>query len=563
MARMVKNTEKQVIVAEIITRFSDGTSSTKSLKPGDIVENLRYVKNEEVVSISGRVSQITTSCAKVTKVNTKKVEDYFSKDVQIKNIIIDASEQYQSKLITVPAKEIVEDEGLTDVIKMDIVAHPIMTMDMEYTDGSIVNQELEVGDVITDTVILNDGEKLTGTYKIRAFYYRTLTTSDNISGAILYGVYLVPVPGTAGVVALFKNFISFTEQKAATVTDSTSMRAISTALTEAVDGKVTATLDVDVTIPKRSDGKITTTMINAGQELTLDLNNHNIDCQAYAFYVYGGTLNIVGDGKITPEATNNAYPTIMVASGGVCNMKGGTIDTTGIDTSDGSHNWIYGVACSGDGVFNMTGGEMKMGGAAGVSITNGTASGEGAKFNIGGDARIYGGETGIYLADNKSIDVYDNAIITNGILLRMGDLTVRDNAKVYSQKDASKVAPLGSLVTFSGCDSHNAAILALTGIYGSSLGNDLNIVIKDNAKVVGSIDNAIDIATINTKYDQKVTVDIESKSNISAVDSIWNIYNHDQLAEMAAEQGKTLAAETKTTDLTVTIAGETVYPEAE
>jgi len=113
----------------------------------------------------------------------------------------------------------------------------------------------------------------------------------------------------------------------------------------------------------------------------------------------------------------------------------------------------------------------------------------------------------------------------------------------------------------SGCENHNAAILALTGCYNSALGNDLNIVIKDNAKVISNIDNAIDIGTLNTKYNQIADVTIANSARVTGPDQKWNIYDHAELAEMAAAQGKVLPAETTTADLTIKMDGKQVYPE--
>ena len=558
MARVITSTISQNIYAEIITRFSDGSFSSNIIKQEDEIENLRYIKDKRLLTAAGRVSEITCNISKVTSVNPNKPVDNFSKDVSLRTIVVDSSEIHHSILTSVPAREIVEDEGLTDVVKVDHIAHPEISFSIEYKDGTTDIQYIEVGDVFENVKVLAGKGKpdITGTFKVVALSYKKI--SDYVID--VDGVWFRPIEGGKAFVALFENIIELDEVAHVDATNPSSLSNVASALNDS--DEVFCSLGVDVTIPKREDGKITTLMINSGKTLNVDLAGHQLNTQAYAFYVNGGTLNIndtSGNGTIKCTIPNNAYPAIFINSGGVCNMEGGIIDTTTIDSqSETDYNWIYGIVCSGDGVFNMSGGSITTGGAACLSITNGTASGEGAKFNISGNAVLTGGETGIYLADNKSIDISENAKVNNGILLRMGDLTVRDKAQVISQPASAKVSPLGSLVTFSGCDSHDAAILALTGIYGSSLGNDLNIIIKDSAKVKGARTNAIDIATINTKYDQKVTVDIESEKNLAYKKSGWNVYNHNQLADMVAEQGKVLAPETNVTDLTITVNGKVV-----
>ena len=562
MARMIKNTEKQIISCFVVTKFTDGTESEKQINVGDIVEGLRYVVNEEVVSLTGKVKSISTSISSVTAVNKADPQDYFSKDVIVKSITIDCSEQYESNVVVVPAREIVEDEGVLNVEMVYVKSAVKLTMDMEYTDGSIANQDLEVGDVLVDFKAMSGTPgtpDIKGDFKFRAFQYKAVNTLPELTG-----LYLKPLAGGDAVVVPFKNIISFTEETHADVTDPNSMASIVDALNESEDGVVFASLGVDVTVPKRDDGKITTLMVNEGKELNLDLGGHSISCQAYAFYVNGGVLNIsdsTGEGKIecTLDKGSAAYPAVYVAAGGTCNMDGGLIDTTKAPTDKGP-NWLYGVVCSGDGVFNMTGGEMIIEGAAGISITNGTATGGGAQFTIGGDAVITSNKcAGVYLADNKSVTIKDKAVINGGIVARMGVITLQDNA-VINGHEVGDDEPLGEQVTFSGVCSPKAGLLALTGVYGSELGNDMNIVVKDNARINGKIDDAIDICTINTRYDQVVNVDIASTDNLVATED-YRVYGHDELAELATEVGRTLGPETNTTTLTIKINGEVIRDE--
>ncbi|MBR6289205.1 MAG: hypothetical protein IKR19_07720 [Acholeplasmatales bacterium] len=564
MARVVKNTDAQQIVCEVITTFTNGSTSSRSFKVGDIVEGLRYIENETLKTVTGKVTKLNTYIEKVTKVNTSGVVDNFSKDVTLRSIVIDASEQYSSKLVTVNPREIVEDEGVVDVARVDVVVHPIVTMDIEYTDGTIANQELEIGDVLTDVVVMSGTPgtpDITGDFRVGAFNYTSLNNAPKIIGA-----YLVPIKGGVAVLAPFKNFIKFDEKAHADINDpATFISDIYAALESAEDGVAYAQLGVDVEIPKRDDGKITAIFVEEGQTLNVDLNGHSLDCQAYAFYVAGGTLNIsdtTGNGGIKTHIKNVAYPAVMCLAGGTVNMDSGLIDTTHADLeSESDYNWTYGVVCSGDGVFNMTGGKIKTAAASGISITNGTASGEGAQFILGGDSVLESEScAAIYLADNKRVVIKDNARIKGGMVIRMGDIQILDHA-VVEAPDPDKVEPLGEQVMLSGVACPAAAFLGLTGIYKSALGNDMTVFVAKTAKLIGLTDHAFDIATINTKYDQKVDVVIENPNSLVALADPWYVYNHDELAEIVTrDTGKTLAPETNTTDLKITVAGEVVYP---
>ena len=560
MARLIKNSITQEISCNVITKFTSGEESVKHIAIGDIVEDLRYVKDKAIVKVSGKVTDIKYSIQKITKPDPKNPVDTFETDVRIESLIIDASEQYHSNVITVPAMEILEDEGVLDVDRMFVKAHARTLMKMEYSDGRIEDRDLEFGDILKEMKIMTKpgNPDITGDFKLASFIYVSQQGKANITG-----LYLVRLEGsTTLTTAIFDNIIEFIETPQVEVNNPESLADISAALNISENGEAYATLGVDVTIPPREDGKITTTMINSGQTLHLDLGGHSITTKAYAFYVNGGTLDITGEGEIDAAMPDKAYPAVFVASDGTCNMESGLIDTTNIQLEEGQVNWMYGVVCSGNGIFNMTGGKIVTAGASGISITNGTASGEGAKFTIGGDAVLESLENAaIYLADNKSVDICDNAIVRGGIVARMGDITVRDNAHVQGHSNPEVVANIGVLATQSGVDPLAGGISALTGVYRSELGNDCNIIIKDNAKVTSPLGSAVEVAFVNTVVDQTATATIEKSVNQASKDGqVWKIYTHDELAALAQEGGKTLNPEVSSTALTVTVDGEVVYP---
>ena len=561
MARLISTKITQHIDDVIRTNLSSGSYIEEIIKKDDIVEGLRYVEDGEVKSITGRVDDIIYS-AKYTNVNLKKPADYFASDVKSQYIVVDASEEYKSNLVSVNSKEVVEHEGVEDVASVFVTTLPSVDLEMTYSDETVVKNTVKVGDVIKNAVIMTAPGKpdITGDFKVAAFAYRNKITSGKSSVSI-YGMYLIPMSNSysSNIVVNFENIISFEVIETKTVSASDSLGEVAALLEEA--DEVSVKLGVDVTIPRRDDGRITSLFINPGKTLDIDLNGHSIDCAAYAFYVNGGTLNIsdnTGKGTIKCDFPDKAYPAIMITTGGVCNMYSGKIDTTGVE----GVNWLYGAVCSGNGVFNMYGGEMLMGGAAGISITNGTASGEGATFNICGDSVIRSLDcSAIYLADNKKVNIYGNAKIYGGIAARLGDINVYDNAYVEGSSEAASIdAGLTAFVVYSGCDKCAAGILALTGVYRSDLGNDLNVNVSGKAKVVAKYGKAIQVAMINTLYNQTVKVNVDSSASLR---NSYKVYTHDELAEIVESQGKTMKPEASTTDLTIVIDKKTVYPKVD
>ena len=106
MARLVSNSAAPETAVKMIIHFEDNTSSEKLIRINDTVENLRYIENEELKVISGVVDKIGTNITKVTGVKLNKVVDNFAKDVKFRHMTVDASEHFDSQLISFPVKEI-------------------------------------------------------------------------------------------------------------------------------------------------------------------------------------------------------------------------------------------------------------------------------------------------------------------------------------------------------------------------------------------------------------------------------------------------------------------------
>lgn len=329
---------------------------------------------------------------------------------------------------------------------------------------------------------------------------------------------------------------------------------------------VVAKFNDDITIPDRTDGKVTTTFIPAGKTVELDLNGHTLDVDSYAMYVNGGTLVIkddTGEGKIVTRRLDATYPAVMVVTG-KCIMESGLIDTTQVEVPEGHNNYMYGVVCSSDGIFEMNGGEIRTYDAACISITNGTAAGYGAKFIIGGDSKLVTtAGAAIYLADNKDVVVKDNAIIEGGIIARMGNIEVKDNAQVINHHEPEEIYDFGKYICQSGTAAVKEAILGLAGCYKTNTDdNDMDITISGNATVTSTNGAAVAIARLDTKYDQQVRVNIEDSSKLecAAGAELIKVYEYDELAALATASGKTLPAKSVNSDVVITVDGEQFYP---
>ena len=340
----------------------------------------------------------------------------------------------------------------------------------------------------------------------------------------------------------------------------TSLGEIGRAFNDPAVTEVDAKLAEDVTIPTRSDGKISTTMIPAGKTVNLDLNGKTINCEAYALYNNGGTVNLTGEGTIVTRNLNT-YGAVY-SNGGEVNIGSGiTIDTTQAEVPEGGHNYLYGLVSAGDGIFNVEG-EIITDEASTMSICNGTASGDGAQFIVSGDAHLKTLNcAAIYLADNKDVVLQDNVLVEGGIVARMGNIVVKDNAEVKNELEFQD--DIATFLVSSGVAALPAGILLCTGCYqgGNGTSNDCALTISDNAKVSSANGEAVAVWRFDTLYDQNVEIDIADSSNLAAKEGseLFKVYEYEELAAIATEGGKTMRPKATTSFIKATIDGEVVY----
>ena len=343
----------------------------------------------------------------------------------------------------------------------------------------------------------------------------------------------------------------------------TSLAEIGRAFDDPEVTTVNAKLAEDITVPVRADGKISTTMISEGQTVNLDLNGKTIDCDAYCMYLQpGSVLNLTGEGTITTHNLNT-YGAFQNNGGTISVGPNVTIDTTQAEVPEGGHNWLYGIVNSKDGLVKVDG-EIITDEASCLAITNGTSEGVGAQFIVEGDAHLKTLKSGaVYLADNKTVLVKDNALIEGGCVLRMGDLIVQDNAQIKNELTFQD--DRGVFYVSSGVAAVREAVMLMAGCYkagGEGQTNDMHLVVKDNAKISSTNGEAVTVNRLDTLYDQVVTVDIEDSSNLTAADGFdkVKVFEYDEIADIVTASGKTMPARKVESDVTITVDGSVVYP---
>jgi len=559
MARVVKIVSNSSVLLNIVTSFEDGSMSVKTIGIGDTVENLRYIENEEVKVVTGVVKDIVYTS--VTP-NTSKANptDTFASDMKVSTVVIDASEQYQSNVINVPVMEIVEDEGVEEVTSVHAYPKLNVTLDITYTNNTTENKDLEVGDILDGVVIMSGvpgTADITGKYTISSFLY---TYTNKVFSVV--GFNLADNTGK-NVKTTWDRVIRFQEVPHVDVSGE-GLSSLAALINDPNTTEVAAVLTGDVEIPTRDDGKITTVMVPEGKTVTLDLNGHDLVCDGYALYSTGGTI-IIDDstGKGTIRTRSHKTYGALYSNGGKVIINSGKIDTS-TDTDAEDPNYMYGVVLSNDAVLEMNGGEVHTVEASGASITNGTAGGAGAVFKIGGDAKLTADACyAVYLADNKAVQVTDNAVV-EGICARMGDIIVDGNGVVHNNIPEDKIGDFGAyMANYNGVEALRPGILVMAGMYNSANtgSNDCNVSISGNGKVSSDTGEAVVVCKVESKYNQKVVVDVAKQANLTSANGYdkVKVYEFEECAELAAASGKTIT-KTSTVDLTVNVDGSKVYP---
>lgn len=158
MARVIDSNFKTNIGFKIVTIYKDGTSeSTDPFFVNDRVENLKYVENKEVATITGRVDAIRTSLiapyGKYPAFSTAK------ELIDITGIIVDSSEKEQSKITFISAREVLEPKVAEGKEVKRVVVEPVVKVNgsVKLSDETESTFVIEEHDVLKDVTLFVPG----------------------------------------------------------------------------------------------------------------------------------------------------------------------------------------------------------------------------------------------------------------------------------------------------------------------------------------------------------------------------------------------------------------------
>lgn len=163
MARIVNSSTAPKLSLVIQTVLQNGSVLKKRLNPGDIVENLRYVENGEIKTVTkGRMIEVSAKFQKSIRKynNPDTLRSYFAKDVLPDVLYIDCSEQYHSDIREIPVREIIEDNGVENVERMK--NYLIYTADFHIllSNDEVFDFNIEEGQIAKGLTYLHNGAEI-------------------------------------------------------------------------------------------------------------------------------------------------------------------------------------------------------------------------------------------------------------------------------------------------------------------------------------------------------------------------------------------------------------------
>lgn len=310
MARLIKNVKSITLGVTLSTVHEDSTVD-RHYKIGDVVEGLRYVENEEIKTVSGKITDITYTMASKISWNKKNPTNALPVDMILGNIIIDASEKFESNIVTVPIKEIVEFADETDVTRMKYTPFIVCDMEMHYSDLSVKNVSVQVGDSFDHVRIIdpaNIGTDFIGRYQIIGFAYTVVSGKINITGIAFQNLDTMEF-----LVTDFGYILNLNEVYSYDITDGAAIEEVLSKIADGdsivIDGSVDTTghlinitkKDIYLTINEdlvADGGNVSGIKVSGGGKLTISGSGKIVNNTPYDNKHSSGVVKVVKDSEL-------------------------------------------------------------------------------------------------------------------------------------------------------------------------------------------------------------------------------------------------------------------------
>ena len=190
MKKLVKTTTYVSIGAKVINYLASGGTEQIIINNGDVVTDLKYIDNEEVKTITGKVVDIGTIFYREST-GRKNTNSLLTKDAKISSITIDASKKQEACVVQIPKDSLLDYGASEEVERVEWVPYIEATICPTLSDGSESEVTLKEGTVLVnpaaiDGIVYRNIED--GIYTVKSFLYKFVPNKKAIS---VVGVNLV------------------------------------------------------------------------------------------------------------------------------------------------------------------------------------------------------------------------------------------------------------------------------------------------------------------------------------------------------------------------------------
>ena len=293
MARIVSTKSNPIYGFKIVNHLKEGGVETNTFYIGESITDLKYVDNEEVVTVSGKIVDVNIYFRSATNKVSESRKSYLTSDASVVSITIDHSRENESDVDVIKAKEIIEFNASGEVTKVEVL--PVVKVEFENllsdetTNETVFEEEQEYYGM---TLVKADGKEIEGNFRVAAFAY---TFTKTVTKSEVYG--LVLDNGKIGFVVRFDQIKTLGTQ--ATIIDDP--EAAAEALQNIEDGQI---LVIKTDTPIES-----TIRVEEGATATVKLGKSKI---------------------IVPEPVNNRS-IYAIDNYGTLTLEGGVIEARGIE----------------------------------------------------------------------------------------------------------------------------------------------------------------------------------------------------------------------------------------
>lgn len=192
MAKIQSTVTSPIISLKVVTVFPNDVTTEKVFRKGSMAK-FRYIDDCMIKEMNGRVSDI--SFTNITPRNTKSryrnintIQSYFAADNINPVLSMDISALYESCIVDIDAKQIIEDSNETGVERIDIVPLYGCSIKIELSDGTTSTTEVQEGKKLKNVVyVSNNGDTTFDAYVIAITYdsdYNPLMMETIVNGKI-------------------------------------------------------------------------------------------------------------------------------------------------------------------------------------------------------------------------------------------------------------------------------------------------------------------------------------------------------------------------------------------